>query len=189
MERALVVSSSNNKIPDILELLYHASFAEIVTLENCGEARRLLLDQSYDLCIIHTPLPDEFGEELALDIVSDSITQVVLIVKSELYHIIAEKAEISGIFTVSKPVDKEVFWSVLRMASAVYNRLQRLKSENNRLVQNLEDMRLITRAKCFIIEKMKMSEAEAHKYLEKQAMDRRMTKRAVAEQILKTFEF
>ncbi len=188
MERVLIVSSPKNKIPDVLELLRHAFYSEIAVLENGGEARRLLLERSFDLCIIHTPLPDEFGEGLAMDIVADSITQVILIVKSELLDVLAQQAEMNGIFIVERAVDKDGFWSVLRMAGAVYNRLCSLKTENKKLVQSIEDMRMITRAKCLLIERMKMSEAEAHKYIEKQAMDRRLTKRAVAERILKTFE-
>jgi response regulator NasT len=35
---------------------------------------------------------------------------------------------------------------------------------------------------------MKMTEKEAHRYIEKQAMDMRITKRAVAEKIIRTFE-
>ena len=52
----------------------------------------------------------------------------------------------------------------------------------------MEDIRLVDRAKCILISQMDMREEEAHRYLEKQAMDRRTTKRAVAEGILKTYE-
>ncbi|MEA4988018.1 MAG: ANTAR domain-containing protein [Anaerovorax sp.] len=188
MERLLIVSNSKNIISDVLELLYHDSFSEVVTLDNCGEARRLLLDHSFDLCIINTPLSDEFGESLALDIVSDSITQVILIVKGELFEMVAEKAEINGIFTVARPIDQLNFWSVLRITNAVYHRLLNLKTENKRLMQSIEDMRLIDRAKCILIEYLNMSEEEAHKYIEKQAMDMRITKRVVSERILKTYD-
>ena len=41
------------------------------------------------------------------------------------------------------------------------------------------------RAKCVLIEYLKMTESEAHRFIEKQAMDMRITKREVAERILK----
>lgn len=74
------------------------------------------------------------------------------------------------------------------MATAAYHRLARLKKENSRLVQRLEDIRVITRAKCLLIEYLNMSELAAHKYIEKQAMDLRITKKEVANRILKTYE-
>ena len=44
------------------------------------------------------------------------------------------------------------------------------------------------RAKWLLIEELKMTEQEAHRYIEKQAMDRCVTRRAVAEQILSIYQ-
>ena len=66
--------------------------------------------------------------------------------------------------------------------------MQSMQSENRRLVQKLEDIRVVDRAKCMLISYLSMSESEAHKYIEKQAMDKRLTKREIAERILKTYE-
>ena len=52
----------------------------------------------------------------------------------------------------------------------------------------MAEIRLINRAKWVLIEKQGMSEQDAHRYIEKQAMDRRTTRRAIAEGILKTYE-
>ena len=52
----------------------------------------------------------------------------------------------------------------------------------------IEDIRIVDRAKLILISFMSMSEKEAHRYIEKQAMDLRVTRRAVAEGILKTYE-
>jgi two-component system, response regulator PdtaR len=102
MDSVLLVSSTEKDISVIMEMLNQNSYTEIVALQNCGEARRLLLDRSFDLCIINTPLPDEFGQTLAMDIVSTSISQVILVVKSELYEEISLKVESLGVFTISK---------------------------------------------------------------------------------------
>ena len=56
------------------------------------------------------------------------------------------------------------------------------------LEQKIEDIRIIDRAKCILISHLSMSEPEAHRYIEKQAMDMRLTRRKVAEQILKIYE-
>ena len=47
---------------------------------------------------------------------------------------------------------------------------------------------MIDRAKCILIQYLNMTEAEAHRYIEKQAMDMRSTKRVIAEGILRTYE-
>lgn len=63
-----------------------------------------------------------------------------------------------------------------------------MQNENDLLRQKIEDIRLVDRAKCVLIEYLKMSEAQAHKYIEKQAMDLRQTRQEVATAILKTYE-
>ena len=52
----------------------------------------------------------------------------------------------------------------------------------------MNEVRIINRAKCCLIEYLKMTEPQAHRYIEKQAMDLRQTKREIAESILKTYE-
>lgn len=63
-----------------------------------------------------------------------------------------------------------------------------LQSENERLKVKISEIRLIDRAKCILIEYLNMSEPQAHRYIEKQAMDLRVTKKEIAENILKTYE-
>lgn len=52
-----------------------------------------------------------------------------------------------------------------------------------------EDLKIVNRAKGVLITRLGMTEPEAHRYIEKRAMDMRATKRAVAESILKTYEY
>ena len=56
--------------------------------------------------------------------------------------------------------------------------------ENRRLQKRIEDIRLVDRAKCLLIECCGMSEPEAHSYIEQQAMNRRCPKREVAQGII-----
>ena len=188
MHSILIVTNSEKSIAFFTELLHQNVYESITFIENCGKARRMLLEREFDLCIINAPLADESGIEFAIHVASDGICQVILIVKSELFDEASAGVEEFGVFTVSKPINRSVFWSVLKMATAAYHRLARLKKENSRLVQRLEDIRIITRAKCLLIEYLNMSELAAHKYIEKQAMDLRITKKEVANRILKTYE-
>ena len=52
----------------------------------------------------------------------------------------------------------------------------------------IEELRLIDRAKCTLISVLNISEKEAHRTIEKQAMDLRLTKKQVAEHILRTYD-
>ena len=54
--------------------------------------------------------------------------------------------------------------------------------------EKMVEIRIVNRAKCLLIEQLRMTEEEAHRYIEKQAMDRCVTKRTVAENILSTYK-
>ena len=74
------------------------------------------------------------------------------------------------------------------MAVKSGERLRVLGSENVRLKESIGDLKLIDRAKCALIQYLNMTEESAHRFIEKQAMDRRVSKREVALGILKTYE-
>ena len=188
MENALIVSNSEKSAASIAEMISAASIREIVALKSCGEAQRLLLERDFDLAVINAPLRDESGEGLSRHIASKSISQVILIVKSEFFDAVSAICEEDGVLTVSKPVNRAIFWSALKLAVGAQNRLKRVRAENAQLKQKIEDIRVIDRAKCLLISYLNMSEQEAHRYIEKQAMDLRSAKRAVAEGILKMYE-
>lgn len=188
MDSVLLVTSSEKSLSFFMDILSHNAVSEVVTAQNCGKARRLLIERVFDLCIINAPLPDEFGENFAVSVASMGMSQVILLVKSDVYDEVSSQVESNGVFVVSKPVSKSMLWSVLKLANAAFNRMSTLNKENNQLLQKIEDIRLIDRAKCLLIEYLSMTEAQAHKYIEKQAMDLRVTKKAVANRILKTYE-
>ncbi len=188
MDSVLLITKSEKSTAFFTDILAHNSYSEIVTAQDCGKARRLLIERDFDLCIINAPLSDEPGESLAISVASTRKTQVILLVKNEVFDEISSQVEGYGVFTIAKPVSKSMFWSVLKLANAAYNRITILHKEKNKLLQKIEDLKLIDRAKCLLIEYLSMTEMQAHKYIEKQAMDLRITKKAVANRILKTYE-
>lgn len=188
MESALIISGTEESVDFFGEMLQEVSCPQIVTSTTGREARRQILEQDFDLVIIYAPLPDETGESLSRQIAAGGMSQVILVVKSRYYDAIAAVTEDYGVLTISRPFNRNVFWTALKMAGAAQNRLKVMHEENNRLMQKIEDIRMIDRAKCILISYLNMSEQSAHRYIEKQAMDRRISKRAVAEGILKTYE-
>ncbi|MCL2036991.1 MAG: ANTAR domain-containing protein [Oscillospiraceae bacterium] len=188
MENALIVSRHDSGTRFFTEQLEAASIKRIMILKSCNEARQLLLERSFDLVIVNSPLSDETGEVLARNIAVKGTAQVILVVKAEFYDEMSAVCENDGVLTVSKPLNRGLFWSVLTLAKSAQNRFKRIRDENAKLKQKIDDIRIIDRAKWVLVSCMNMNEQEAHRYIEKQAMDSRSTKRAIAEGVLKNYE-
>ena len=183
----LIVSGTQKGAAYITELLSPREFAPMTTALSGGDARRLLLRRSYDLVVINTPLPDEFGHELAAYITEKFVSGVMVIAKAELFDQVNDKMEPFGILTVQKPLSRPLFYQALHLLIATQNRWQRFDRENQKLRTKMEEVRIVARAKCILVEYLRMSEQQAHRYIEKQAMDMRTSKKDVAENILKTY--
>lgn len=168
-------------------MLKKISSPKITIVDSCAKARNFT-DNHFDLCIINAPLPDESGKELSIELSKILTCQVIFVVKAEIFDIISAQVETHGIITIQKPVNTQIFELSLKITKAISARLNRLQSENCKLSQKIEDIKTIDRAKCILISYLGMSEAEAHKYIEKQAMDMRLSKRKICERILKTYE-
>ncbi|MEE1492275.1 MAG: ANTAR domain-containing protein, partial [Massilioclostridium sp.] len=111
-----------------------------------------------------------------------------LLVKSELADDISAQVEDFGVLVVSKPLSRQLFYQSIKLVMVTRRRILGLKTENDKLQNKIEEIRLVNRAKCVLIQVLKLTEPQAHRYIEKQAMDLRLTRRAVAENILKTYE-
>jgi response regulator NasT len=188
MESALLVSHSEKDAVFFTAMLNAASIQQVTSLQSCGSARKLMHKQNFDLVIVDAPLQDESGEGFARQAASTGASQVILMVKGESFDAVSAACEGDGILTISKPVDKALFWSALSLVKSTQSRIKRVYAENAQLKQKIEDIRIIDRAKCILISFLKMSEQEAHRYIEKQAMDMRSSRRIVAEGILNRYE-
>ncbi|MDD6799404.1 MAG: ANTAR domain-containing protein [Firmicutes bacterium] len=185
--RVLVVSGGNQVYDYISELLPHDEFDPITHVTDAGEAKRLLLSSEYDILIINTPLSDEFGTELALNY-ADSPLGILLLCKSDLFEQVCYKVEDSGILTISKPVNRNLFYGAIKLLTAVGAKLGRLEKTNQSLKEKMADIRVVNRAKWLLIEHLGMNEKDAHYYIEKQAMNTRLSRRETAEQIIRTYD-
>lgn len=189
MEKALIVSSNKTSVNFFTEMLHLASVTNITLAQTCEDAVNFVACDDYDYVIINSPLKDGLGYKFAKETATKGVSQVIFVVNNDYYEkIIADVSNID-ILTVSKPVNKAVFWSSLKLAKSANHRVKIVQNENIKLKKQLQDVTVINRAKCILISYLGMSEEEAHKYIEKQAMDVRQTKRIVAEGILKTYEY
>lgn len=186
--RSVLVVTGSDKIYDFMvDLLPRKEFYPISRATTCGEARRMLVSQQYDILVINTPLQDDFGIELALDY-SDSPICVMLMVKDELYEQISYQVTDAGIVTISKPSTKQVVYSSMKLLCALSAKLKRFERKTRTLEEKMADIRMINHAKWLIIDKKKMTEEEAHHLIEHRAMDRRISKREAAREIIDELE-
>ena len=184
----LIVSGTQSGAAHLTELLSPAEFSPVSCVYSGSDARRMLLKGGFDFVFVNTPLPDEFGHELALHAAEEHGATVMLLSKSEHFEEISEMLSAHGIMAVQRPVSRPVFYQALRLMTATLNRLSGFEAENRRLREKMEELRIVSRAKCILVEYLRMSEQQAHRYIEKQAMDLRTSKRNIAERILKTYD-
>lgn len=187
--RVLIVSDTDKVSDYITDLLPKREFSPILRANSAGDAQRMLLSSDYDIVIINSPLPDEFGTDLAVDISEEmSKTAVMLLVKSDSYDAVSYKVERSGVLTLPKPNTKQTIYASIRLLAAMSMKLNQLDKKNRSLQEKMTDIRTVNRAKWLLIENLNMTEKEAHYYIEKQAMDTRMTRRDVAFGIIRTYD-
>lgn len=188
MKRILLVSRKG-KSKDLLVQLLEAELAmEIATAFTEEDASALMETKVFDLVIINSPLEGKTGVDLAVYAAEKYTAGVLLAVQNKYANLVAQKVEPYGVLVVGKPIVKAFFHQAVKFAEVTSNRVLSLKEENINLQLKLEEMKVINRAKCVLIQYLSMTEAQSHKYIEKQAMDMRLSKHQVAKRILKAYE-
>lgn len=188
LEKALLVSGSKQAIDVLSDLIKSFGCDQIITSLSGSEARRLINRTDFDIAVISTPLPDEFGHELAINITEKTSSGVLLICKADISDEISDKVETYGVCVMPKPINKSMFFQSLKLIQSTRARMMTVMNEYNKLQTKIEETRLISRAKCILIQYLKLTEPQAHRYIEKQAMDTRQSKLEVARSILTTYE-
>ena len=189
MNSVLIVSGTDKDREMLTELCSSSSFSDITTVVSGGEARNKLAGQSFDLIILNTPLPDEFGIELGISLAESSCSGVLMLVKSELADEVSAKVEDYGVFVLQKPISRSLFFQSIRLISASCKRFQGLRRQTAKLETKIDEIHLVNRAKCALIQYLSMTEPQAHRYIEKQAMDMRLSRKEIAQSILNTYEY
>ncbi len=182
----LLVSASDKFDTQMSRLLPGTDYYPVHSAKNVGQARRMLLDVSYDLVLINAPLPDENGTQLAIDVCSDTDAGVLLFVREEQLEDVAERVTEYGAATLPKPTASVLVSQTLRLLRAQRERLRRLEARQQSIEEKMEEIRLVNRAKWLLIERRGMTEEEAQHYIERQSMDQRISKRQTAENIIRS---
>ncbi|MBR6984087.1 MAG: ANTAR domain-containing protein [Ruminococcus sp.] len=189
MNKAMIVAHQSDTTSCIEQVLRNVGFGKISVISSCSEARRIIKSETEpDIIVISTPLPDEFGQELAEMAADNTSAGIILVCLNDIAEDIADRVSDSGITVVPKPLDRQLFTRTVKLVTANRSRMLGLKKENEELLSKIDEMRLINRAKSTLMKYLKFTEPQAHKYIEKQAMNTRQTRREVAMRILATYE-
>ena len=184
----LIVTASDSFTNNVMPLLPMTDYWPVTTARSVGEARRRIAETAFDIVLINAPLPDDFGMRLAIDICTNSGAGVLLMVKNDLFNDIYAKVVNYGVITLSKPTNLQMVTQNLRILCATRERIRQMEAKQATVEEKIEEIRLVNHAKWLLIQCLSMTEPEAHRYIEKQSMDERISKREVAENIIKTYK-
>lgn len=184
----LIVSASDNfKTATTQILLPSSRYQPICTASSVSEAKRYIASREFDFVIINSPLPDASGTRFAIDCCRSQTTIVLILSRTDVYDEVYDKVAEHGVFTLPKPTNKTILFQALNWMSSARERLRKMEQKTSSIEERMEEIRIVNRAKCLLISELKMSESEAHYYIEKNAMDNCIPKRKVAENIIKLY--
>ncbi len=185
---SVLVVSPAGRGADFLASVFDApTFDPVVNASSAGEARRLLSSEQYDLIAVNSPLPDETGIDFCID-AAQGPSGVMLFVKNDIYEIVSSQCTREGIFVIPKPNTQRNVAQSVTLLCAICERLRKYEKKTRTLREKMDSIRIVNRAKWLLIERLGMTEQDAHGYIEKEAMNRRRTSREIAEEIIRMYE-
>ena len=183
----LILSATGNFTSAFADLLPETRYHPIHTVTSVSVAKRVLAEKAFDFIIINSPLPDDTGIRFAIDTCTSKYSSVLLLAKSDIYAEVHDKVAEYGVFTLPKPTSKSTMLHALNWMESARERLRQFEKKSSSIEEKMAEIRLVNKAKWILISELSMSEPEAHRYIEKQAMDRCISKRTIAEEIIKTY--
>ena len=108
----------------------------------------------------------------------------LVLVKADYYGAVYSKVAEHGVYVLTKPISKAMLSQAVDWMSTTQERLRQLEKKAASIEEKMQEIRLVNRAKWLLIDQLKMTEADAHRYIEKQAMDSCTSKKVVAEEII-----
>ena len=176
----LILSATDNFTSAFTDLLPETRYYPVHIVTSVSAAKRVLAEKAFDFIIINSPLPDDTGIRFVIDTCTGKHSAVLLLVKSDIHAEVHDKVAEYGVFTLPKPTSKPTMESARE-------RLRQFEKKSLSIEEKMAEIRLVNKAKWILISELSMSEPEAHRYIEKQAMDRCISKRTIAEEIIKTY--
>jgi AmiR/NasT family two-component response regulator len=137
-----------------------------------------------DLVIMDIKMPGLDGISAAERITADHLAPVVILTAFSQRELVLRARDAGAMAFLVKPFTKADLVPAIEIAVSRFQEFSALESEVTNLKDRLEVRKLLDRAKGLLQAERDMTEAEAFRWIQKSSMDRRMTMRAVAEEVL-----
>ena len=184
--RLLLVSSAEKFIRETEALLQSDQY-QTEKSGSASDARCKLLENAYDMVIVNAPLSDESGSRLCIDASQNNGTIAALFSANDSFAEVYAKTSVHGVFVIQKPTSKLLMSQAISLMICARERLRTAEKKANKAQNRLDAIRIVNKAKWFLIENEGMSEEEAHKYVEKKAMDAGIAKELAAQLIIDNY--
>ncbi|MBQ9188682.1 MAG: ANTAR domain-containing protein [Clostridia bacterium] len=180
----LVVTASKTFRSSAAELLSETRCAPVQFVSDISAAKRAVAETPFDFVIVNAPLPDDAGIRFALDVSDQKNAVVLLLLPPDLYAESSDRAISHGVFLLSKPISKNGFLTAIGWLSSARELVRKSEHKIASVDEKMKEIRIVNRAKWLLIEHRHLSETDAHRSIEKQAMDRCTTRLSVAQEII-----
>jgi response regulator NasT len=167
---------------DLVEMLTEAGYEVIAQAENGAVAVELAKQHNPDLAILDVKMPEMDGITAAEQIIS--IAPVLMLTAFSQRELV-ERARDAGVMAyVVKPFSINDLVPAIEIAISRHKQMKTLESEIADIYERLETRKIIDRAKGILMKAMNLSEPESFSWIQKTAMDRRISMKEVANAII-----
>lgn len=167
---------------DLVEMLREAGYEVVAEATNGEEAIALATEHTPDLCILDVKMPILDGISAAEKIIS--IAPVLMLTAFSQRELV-ERARDAGVMAyVVKPFSIGDLVPAIEIAMSRHTQMKSLADEVADLHERLETRKIIDRAKGILMKALNLSEPEAFSWIQRAAMDRRLTMKDVAQAVI-----
>ena len=167
---------------DLVEMLTEAGYEVVAQATNGVEAIALAKEHKPDLAILDVKMPEMDGITAAESIIE--IAPVLMLTAFSQKELV-ERARDAGVMAyVVKPFSINDLTPAIEIAMSRHLQMRTLRDEVNDLYERLETRKVIDRAKGILMQALNLSEPEAFSWIQRAAMDRRISMKAVAQAVI-----
>jgi two-component system, response regulator PdtaR len=169
---------------DLKEMLEEDGYVVVGEASDGEAAVKLTESLRPDLVIMDIKMPGLDGISAAERITADHLAAVVILTAFSQRDLVLRARDAGAMAFLVKPFTKADLVPAIEIAVSRFQEVSALETEVTNLKDRLEVRKLLDRAKGLLQAERGMTEAEAFRWIQKSSMDRRMTMRAVAEEVL-----
>lgn len=152
------------------------------------EARHALEEASFDVAVIDESVPFASVPALVHTAAERGIQNILLIAGADRIEQAASFAQEHSVMALQSPVAPDLLRQSLGMMAVSSARIHDLQEKAPDLQEKMDELRLVNRAKLILMQRFQMTEKDAHRFIEKNAMDRCEKRRSIAESIIRTYQ-